>query len=86
MTRTGALCESMEATKRRKYHMLSLYPAVMEHLGHMGEGLKTLLRSVHRDADPYKRSRMVDSAYQTMAAALQRENVTLLAAAGLLKT
>ena len=85
MTRTGALCESMEATKRRKYNMLSLYPGVMEHLGHMGEGLMTLLRSVHRDVDPFKRSMMVDSAYQTMAAALQRENVTLLAAAGSLK-
>jgi len=48
MTRTGALCESMEATKNSKYNMLSLYPAVMEHLGHMGEGLKTLLRSVER--------------------------------------
>ena len=75
----------MEATKRRKYPMLSRYPGVMEHLGHMGEGLMTLLRLLHKDADPFKRSMMVDSAYQTMAAALQRENVTLLGAAGTLK-
>ena len=85
MTKTGALCESMGATKRLKYPMLILYPGVMDHLGHMGEGLMTLLRSVHKDADPFKRPMMVDSAYQTMAAALQRENVTLLAAAGTLK-
>ena len=85
VTRAGALCESMEATKRRKYHMLSIHPAVMEHLGHMGQSLCTLLRSVHRHADPFKCARMVDTAYQTMAAALQRANVTLLAAAGALK-
>ena len=84
MTRTGALCESMEATKRRKYDMLSIHPAVMEHLGHMGEGLRSVLQSVHRHADPMKRSRMLDMAYQTLAATLQRENVTLLAAAGTL--
>ena len=85
MTRVGALCESMEALKRRKYHMLSISPGVMEHLGHMGQGLCTVIRSVHRDVDPFQRARMVDTAYQTMAAALQRANVTLLAAAGDLK-
>ena len=85
MNRVGALCESMEATKRRKYNMLSIHPAVMEHLGHMGQGLCTIIRSVHRDADPFRRARMIDAAYQTMAVALQRANVTLLAAAGELK-
>ncbi len=85
MTRVGALCESMESMKRRKYNMLSIYPAVMEHLGHMGQGLCTVLRSVHKHADPFRRARMIDAAYQTMAAALQRANVTLLAAAGDLK-
>ena len=75
----------MEATKRRKYHMLSINPGVMEHLGHMGQGLCTILRSVHRNADPFQRARMVDTACQTMAVALQRANVTLLAAAGDLK-
>ena len=85
LMRTGALCETMEATKRRKYNMLSISPAVMEHLGHLGQGLCTLLRSVHRDVDPARRSRMVDLAYQTMAVSLQRANVTLLAAAGALK-
>ena len=85
MTRVGALCESMAATKRRKYNMLSLYPAVMEHLGHMGQGLCTIIRSVHQHADPFRRARMIDAAYQTLAAALQRANVTLLAAAGELK-
>ena len=84
-SRVGALCESMEAVKRRKYHMLSLTPAVMEHLGHMGKGLCTIIRAVHRHADPFERSRMVDTAYQSMAVALQRANVTLLAAAGDLK-
>ena len=85
MTRVGALCQSMEATKRRKYHMLSLYPAVMEHLGHMGQGICALIRSVTKNVDPYQRSQVVDAAYQTMATALQRANVTLLAAAGELK-
>ena len=85
MTRVGALCENMEATKRRKYNMLSLYPGVMEHLGHMGQGLCTIIRSVHKHADPFQRARMIDGAYQTLAAALQRANVTLLAAAGELK-
>jgi hypothetical protein len=85
MTRVGALCESMEATKRRKYNMLSIYPAVMEHLGHMGQGMCTVIRSVHRHADPFRRAQMIDAAYQTLAAALQRTNVTLLAAAGKLK-
>ena len=75
----------MEATKRRKYHMFSIHPAVMEHLSHVGQGLCTLIRSVHKHADPFQRSRLVDTAYQTMAAALQRANVTLLAAAGDLK-
>ena len=75
----------MEALKRRKYHGLSLTPAVMEHLGHMGKGLGTIIRAVHRHADPYERSRLVDTAYQSMAVALQRANVTLLAAAGELK-
>ena len=86
LTRVGALCESMESTKRRKYHMLSLYPAVMEHLGHMGLGLCTLIRSVTKSADAVQRSGLVDAAYQTMATAFQRANVTLLAAAGDLKT
>ena len=85
MARVGALCESMEATKRRKYHMLSIYPAVMEHLGHVGQGLSTIIRGVHRHADIVHRSRMIDAAYQTMAASLQRANVTLLAAAGELR-
>ena len=85
MNRIGALCESMESTKRRKYNMLSLQPAVMEHLGHMGQGLRTIIRSVHRHADPFRRAKLIDSAYQTLAAALQRSNVTLLAAAGELK-
>jgi hypothetical protein len=85
MTRVGALCESMEATKRRKYNMLSIHPAVMEHLGHMGQGLCTVVRSVHKHADPSRRAQMIDAAYQTLAAALQRTNVTLLAAAGELK-
>ena len=85
LTRVGALCQSMEATKRRKYHMLSLYPAVMEHLGHMGQGICALIRSVTKNVDPYQRSQVVDAAYQTMATALQRANVTLLAAAGELK-
>jgi hypothetical protein len=85
IARTGALCESMESTKRRKYHMLSLYPAVMEHLGHMGQGLCSLIRSVHQHSDPFQRAKMVDEAYQTMATDLQRANVTLLAAAGELK-
>ena len=80
-----ALCESIEATKRRKYDMLSNHPAVMDHLSHMGQGMYTMIRSVHRDADPFRRARMIDAAYQTMAAALQRANVTLLAAAGELK-
>ena len=62
--------------------MLSIYPAVMEHLGHMGQGLCTLIRSIHKHADPFQRFRMVDMAYQTIAVALQRANVTLLAAAG----
>ena len=85
MTRVGALCESMEAMKRRKYNMLSLFPAVMEHLGHMGQGMCTIIRSVHKHADPFRRTQMIDAAYQTLAAALQRANVTLLAAAGELK-
>ena len=75
----------MEAFKRRKYHALSLTPAVMEHLGHIGKGLGTIIRAVHRHADPYERSRLVDMAYQSMAVGLQRANVTLLAAAGELK-
>ena len=86
MNRVGALCESMESTKRRKYNMLSLQPAVMEHLGHMGQGLCTIIRSVHRHADPFRRVKMIDSAYQSMAAVLQRSNVTMLAAAGELKS
>ncbi len=85
MTRVGALCESMESTKGRKYHMLSIHPAVMEHLGHMGQGLCAPSRSVHKHSDPFQRSRMVDAAYQTMATALQRANITPLAAAGDLK-
>ena len=85
LTRVGALCESMEATKRRKYHMLSIHPGVMEHLGHMGSGLSAILKSISKHADPLERSRMVDTAYQTLAATLQRANVTLLAAAGELK-
>ena len=72
----------MESTKRRKYHMLSLTPAVMEHLGHMGKGLGTILKAIHKHADPYQRSKMIDTAYQTLAVTLQRANVTLLAAAG----
>ena len=66
--------------------MLSLQPAVMEHLGHMGQGLRTIIRSVHRHADPFRRAKLIDTAYQSMAAALQRANVTLLAAAGELKS
>ena len=76
------LCDSMEALRRRKYHALNLTPAVMELLGHIGKGLGTIMRAVHRHADPYERSRLVDTAYQSMIAALQRANVTLLAAAG----
>ena len=85
LNRVGALCESMEATKRPKYNMLSIIPAVMEHLGHMGQGLCTVVKSVHKHADPFRRSQMIDDSYQTMAAALQRAYVTLLAAAGELK-
>ena len=58
---------------------------MLEHLGHMGKGLGTIIRAVHRHADPYERSRLVDTAYQSTAVALQRANVTLLAAAGELK-
>ena len=38
LVRVGALCESMESLKRRKYHMLSLMPGVMEHLVHQRPG------------------------------------------------
>ena len=79
------LCESMEAMKRRKYNMLSIQPAVMEHLGHMGQGLCAIIRSAHKHADPFRRAWMIDASYQTMAATLQRAYVTLLAAAGELK-
>ena len=75
----------MESTKRRRYHMLSITPGVLEHLGHMGQGMCAIVKAAHRDADPYKRSRTIDSAYQTLAATVQRANVTLLAAAGELK-
>ena len=85
LNRAGALCESMEALKRRKYRALRLTPTVMEHLGHMGKGLGTIIRTVHRHADPYERSRLMDTAYQSMAVALQRADVTLLAAVGELK-
>ena len=51
----------------------------------MGQGLCTIIRSIHKNADPFRRARMIDAAYQTMAATLQRANVTLLAASGELK-
>ena len=85
LNRTGALCESMEALKRRKYHALSLTPAVMEHLRPHKKGSGTIIRADHRHGDPYERSRLVDTAYQSTAVGLQRANVTLLAAAGDLK-
>jgi hypothetical protein len=62
--------------------MKNLHPAVMEHFGHMGQGLCVLIRSVHQQSDLFQRAWLVDEAYQTMATDLQRTNITLLAAAG----
>ena len=85
LTRVGALCESMESTKRRKHHILSIHPGVKKHLGHMGSGVSAILKSISKHADPLERSHMVDTAYQTLAGTLQRANVALLAAVGELK-
>jgi len=78
----GALIETAEGVKRRKYAHLALIPAVMSHLGRFGTGCQTLFRMINRDADEAKRSLLIDECYQTLGCEIQKANVALLEAAG----
>ena len=81
LRRPGALLEIEEGKKRRKYHTLRLTPAVLTHLGRIGCGLQSLVRGLGIGADDRARSGSISACYQTIACALQRENVKILAAA-----
>ena len=80
--RAGALIETGEATKRRKYSHVSLLPAVMSHLGRFGEGFQSLVRTASRQPEDSQRSAAIAAMYQDIGAELQRANVVLLGAAG----
>ena len=80
--RAGSLIETGESTKRRKYHMVSLLPAVMSHLGRFGTGFQSILKSVNRQKKDGERSAAILEMYQSIGAELQRANVAMLEAAG----
>ena len=81
LRRPGALLEIEEGKKRRKYDTLRLTPAVLTHLGRIGSGLQSFFRGLGIGADERARSDSISRCYQTIACALQRENVKILAAA-----
>ena len=83
--RAGVLIEREEGVKRRKYAHLPLIPCVCSHVGRLGKGLQSLLRSVHKQPDLAERSTSIAVAYQSISCALQKGNVAILAAAGTLK-
>ena len=78
--RAGALIEREESNKRRKYHMLSLTPFVLSHLGRMGGGCQGIIKAFAGGLSDRERSSAIDGCYQHLAATLQRGNVALLAA------
>ena len=82
VVRPGVRAANMEGIKRHKYQHLPLIPAVWEHLGRPGSGVRTLIRSLHAGCDPSKRSPASSCTWQTMSVCLQRPNVAMLAAAG----
>ena len=71
--RPGALIEKEEQSKRRKYSMLSLTPAVLAHLGRLGPGLQRFLRSLAAGAADEERSLTISDCYQTIACTPQRQ-------------
>ena len=79
--RAGALIETAEGVKRRRYRHLILIPAVCSHLGRFGSGVQTLVRLICRDVDPTQRSMSIDECYQSLGCMIQKGNVALLGAA-----
>ncbi|CAK0899064.1 unnamed protein product, partial [Prorocentrum cordatum] len=79
--RAGALIAREESNKRRKYHMLSLTPFVLSHLGRMGGGGQGRIKAFADGLSERERSSAIDGCYQHLAATLQRGSVALLAAA-----
>jgi hypothetical protein len=80
--KAGALIETEEGVKRRKYNHLHLIPCVLSHVGRVGRGLQSLLKLIYRQADEGQRSTCIAAAYQSISATLQKGNVQLLAKAG----
>ena len=81
--RDGVAAAGMEATKRRKYARYQLHPAVLEHAGRAGQGLQALMRAAHQGSAS-ERAVALAAAWQDVAVSLQRGNVQILAAAGVL--
>ena len=80
--RPGALIETQESVKRRKYGHLRLLPFVVSHVGRVGHSAQTLIRSVCRDPEMHIRSEQISSIYQNIACAVQHGNASIIASAG----
>jgi len=78
----GALIETAEGVKRRRYAHLALIPAVISHLGRFGSGCQSLFRLINRQVDESARSQSIEDCYQTLGCEIQKANVALLEAAG----
>ena len=76
--------ETGESTKRRKYSMVPLLPAVMSHLGRFGTGMQTIIKSVNRQPKDAERSAAIVEMYQAIGVEVQKANVAQLQAAGTL--
>ena len=82
--KAGSLIETGESTKRRKYSMVPLLPAVMSHLGRFGTGMQTIIKSVNRQPKDAERSAAIVEMYQAIGVEVQKANVAQLQAAGTL--
>ena len=82
--KAGALIEVEEGVKRRKYRHLPLIPCVMSHLGRLGAGIQRLIKLANRQPIESERSSHINHNYQSIACALQKGNVNILAKAGTL--
>ena len=80
--RAGALIEQAEAVKRQKYAHLRLLPCIFSHLGRVGQGMHACIKSTCLDPDPSVRSKYIAGFHQAMSCALQKGNVSILAASG----
>jgi hypothetical protein len=82
--KAGALIETEEGVKRRKYSHLPLIPCVVSHLGRLGAGFQGLIKLANRQPIESERSARINADYQSISCALQKGNVNILAKAGTL--